>query len=158
MRIVNFIQRYPPAVGGAETWCQEVCRFLAHEGHDVRVLTMNVNEEEEYWREATDGRSTLALGPYAFDDGVVVRRYRRSLPIHLIHHVVYRILDKLFRVYFYGPHSAEMYGRAWREIRKADLVILHAQPHPHNYIAFVLAKLLRKQVVIVPHFHPGHPR
>jgi len=158
MKVVNIVQRYAPAVGGSETWCQEVCRYLARTGHDVEVITYNVNKEEEFWREPLDKERTVAFGERYLDQGVLVRRYIRSLPIHTIHHLIYgRLLDQLFKIYFFGPHSAEMYGKMWRSIRKADVVFLHTAPYPHNYFAFLYAKLFRKKTVFVPHFHPKHP-
>jgi len=158
MKIANIIQRYPPAIGGSETWCQGVCRYLADQGHQVRVLTLNVNEEEQFYRPPLDNERTIALGRLAFDQGVFVRRYARSLPIHTFHHLICGlILDRLFKVFFYGPHSSEMYGRMWREIRGADIVFLHTVPYPHNFIAFCLAKCFNKKIVIAPHFHPTHP-
>ena len=158
MKIVNIIQRYPPAVGGSETWCQEVCRYLVRGGHDVKVLTLDINKEEEFWRDPLDNERTLAMGRLAIDAGVIVRRYKRSLPVHSLYHGIYKtILDDQLKLYFYGPHSIEMYGRMWREIQWADVVFLHTIPYPHNYIAFLLAKIFRKKTVIVPHFHPTHP-
>ena len=158
MKIVNIIQRYSPAVGGSETWCQEVCRHLSKKGHNVKVLTLNINKEEEYWREPLDDDRTIAFGPLAFDKGVLVRRYHRSIPAHYIYHLIYKIfLDWLLKIYFYGPHSTEMYGRMWREIKEADIVFLHTLPYPHNYVAYALAKIFGKKTVIVPHFHPNHP-
>ena len=157
MRILSVITRYPPAVGGSETWCQEVCRSLARRGHTIKVLTLDVNHEEEYWREPLDEERTVAFGRFAFDEGVSVRRYRRSLPIYSVYHLLCRLLDRLFGILFYGPHSAEMYGRMWREIKKADVVILFTMPFPHNLVAFAVAKLLRKRIAAVPHFHPTHP-
>jgi glycosyltransferase involved in cell wall biosynthesis len=158
MKIVNIIQRYPPAIGGSETWCKEVCRYLAEKGHQVRVLTLDVNTEEQFWKLPLDSERAIAFGRLALDRGVLVRRYRRSLPIHTFHHLFYGlILDRIMRIYFYGPHSGEMYGRIWREIKRADLVFLHTAPYPHNFIAFFLAKIFRKKVVFVPHFHPTHP-
>ena len=158
MRIVNIIQRYPPAIGGAETWCQEVCRYLARRGHEVRVLTLNVYHEEEYWRDPLDDEWTTAFGRMAFDQGVMVRRYQRSLPIpHLSRWVYKHLLDRIFQFPVYGPHSGELYGKMWREMRWADVVFLHTLPHSHSLIAFFVAKLLRKKIVIVPHFHPTHP-
>ena len=158
MKIVNIIQGYPPAIGGSETWCQEICRYLADKGHQVRVLTIDVNTEEQFYRPPLDSERTMAFGGLAFDRDVFVRRYRRSLPIHTFHHIVYgALLDRCMRIYFYGPHSGEMYGRMWREIKRADLVFLHTVPYPHNFIAFFLAKFFRKKIVITPHFHPTHP-
>ncbi|GKT10727.1 glycosyltransferase [Desulforhabdus sp. TSK] len=158
MKIVNIIQRYPPAVGGSETWCQEVCRYLAQKGHNVKVLTLDINKEQEFWRDPLDPERNVAFGKMMLDQGVLVRRYRRSIPIHTVFHVIYkRILDRMLKVYFYGPHSAEMYGRMWREIKAADLVFLHTVPYPHNFIAYALARLFGKKTIFAPHFHPTHP-
>jgi glycosyltransferase involved in cell wall biosynthesis len=157
MRIVNVIQRYPPAIGGAETWCQEVCRRLVQCGHEVEVLTLDVIEEAEFFREpAGDARST-ALGPWDDDEGVRIRRFRRSIPFKTVWIGLFRlILDRLLGIYFYGPHSLEMYRRMGRHFRAADAIFLHTLPHPHNIVAYAWARILRKPVCIVPHFHPGH--
>ncbi len=158
MKIVNIIQRYPPALGGSETWCREACRFLAKRGHLVKVLTMDTNKEEEFWREPLDEDRTLVMGKLMYDNGVFVRRYQRSIPFHIIYHIIYkRLLDWGLNIYFYGPHSAEMYGKIGREIKSADVVFLHTIPYPHNFIAYAWARLFRKKIVIVPHFHPDHP-
>jgi glycosyltransferase involved in cell wall biosynthesis len=127
-------------------------------GDDVRVLTLDILEEEEYWKNPPDDRWRVQLGRIDWDDGVLVRRYRRSLPIHLLHHLVFRlILDKVLRIYFYGPHSIEMYGRLFAEAKAADVVHLHTIPYPHNFIGYLAARLRKKRVVITPHFHPDHP-
>ena len=158
MKIVHIIQRYPPAVGGSETWCREVSRYLRAVGDDVKVLTLDVLEEEDYWREPSPQQSTMRVGRLDWDDGIVVRRYRRSLPIHSVHHLVFKaLLDWTLRIYFYGPHSIEMYGRLSGEVAEADVVHLHTIPYPHNLVGYMAARLCRKQVVITPHFHPEHP-
>jgi hypothetical protein len=141
MRIVNVIQRYPPAIGGSETWCQEVSRQLAGHGHQVEVLTMNINQEEEYWREPRPEDSTIRMGRLMVDEGVVVRRYERSLPVYSLYHVVLtRVLDRMLGLYAVGPHSIELYAKMTERIRNADLVLLHTLPFPHNYLAFVVAR------------------
>jgi glycosyltransferase involved in cell wall biosynthesis len=158
VRVLHLIQRYSPAVGGSETWCREVSRYLSATGDDVKVLTLDILEEEEFWRDPDPDHWRLRLGPVDWDDGVLVRRYKRSLPIHLLYHLVFRlILDKLLRIYFYGPHSIEMYGRLFAEAAAADVVHLHTIPYPHNFIGYLAARLRQKRVVITPHFHPDHP-
>ena len=93
--IRSYYERYPPAIGGSETWCQEVCRYLADKGHQVRVLTIDVNTEEQFYRPPLDSERTMAFGGLVFDRDVFVRRYRRSLPIHTFHHIVYgALLDR----------------------------------------------------------------
>jgi glycosyltransferase involved in cell wall biosynthesis len=158
VRVLHLIQRYPPAVGGSETWCREVSQYLSALGDDVKVLTLDILEEEEYWQHPAYDRWRVQLGRVDWDGGVLVRRYKRSLPIHLLHHLAFRfMLDKLLRIYFYGPHSVEMYGRLFAEAKAADVVHLHTIPYPHNFIGYLAARLCQKRVVITPHFHPDHP-
>jgi glycosyltransferase involved in cell wall biosynthesis len=158
VRVLHLIQRYPPAVGGSETWCREVSQYLSALGDDVKVLTLDILEEEEYWQNPAYDRWHVQLGRLDWDDGVLVRRYKRSLPIHLLHQLVFRfMLDKLLRIYFYGPHSVEMYGRLFAEAKAADVVHLHTMPYPHNFFGYLAARLRRKRVVMTPHFHPDHP-
>jgi glycosyltransferase involved in cell wall biosynthesis len=158
MKILNIIQRYPPAMGGSETWCQEVCRWLAQKGHQVTVLTLDVNKEEEFWRDPRDQDRTLVMGKLTMDRGVRVRRYQRSLPIPTVHHGIFgRLLDNFFNIHFYGPHSWEMYAKMWREVKQTDVVFLHTLPYPHNYVGYFFARMFGKKVALVPHFHPDHP-
>jgi glycosyltransferase involved in cell wall biosynthesis len=78
--------------------------------------------------------------------------------VHLLYHLLFKlVLDKTLRIYFYGPHSVEMYGRLFAEAAAADVVHLHTIPYPHNFFGYLAARLRKKRVVITPHFHPDHP-
>ena len=158
MRVLHLIQRYPPAVGGSETWCREVSRYLSSVGDTVKVLTLDILDEEEYWRDPPWHQWTTRLGRLDWDGEVLIRRYRRSLPIHLVHHLLFKtVFDRGLGLYFYGPHSAEMYGQLYHETNAADVIHLHTMPYPHNFFGYMAARVRRKRVVITPHFHPGHP-
>jgi glycosyltransferase involved in cell wall biosynthesis len=158
VKVLHLIQRYAPAVGGAETWCREVCQQLAAAGDEMKILTLDVIEEEEFWRDPPVERCIMRVGRLDWDNRVLVRRYRRSLPIHFLYHVLLKvILDRWLRIYFYGPHSVEMYGHLFSEVRDADVLHLHTVPYPHNLFGYLAARLRGKRVVITPHFHPGHP-
>ena len=125
MKVLHLIQRYPPAVGGSETWCREVCQCLATAGDEMKVLTLDVVEEEEYWSDPPVDRCAIRLGRLAWDHRVLVRRYKRSLPVHTLYHSLLKVvLDGWLRIYSYGPHSVEMYGRLLSEARTADVVAL----------------------------------
>ena len=39
MRILVLIYEYPPVGGGGGKAAEEICRYLASQGHEVRVLT-----------------------------------------------------------------------------------------------------------------------
>jgi hypothetical protein len=66
------------------------------------------------------------------------------------------VLDRWLRIYFYGPHSIEMYGHLLREVRNADLVYLHTVPYPHNLLRYLAARMYGKHIVITTHLHSGH--
>jgi glycosyltransferase involved in cell wall biosynthesis len=145
-------------VGGSETWCREVCQQLAAAGDEIKVLTLDVMEEEEFWREPPIDRCTIQLGRLTWDNTVRVRRYKRSLPVPSLYRSLLKVvLDRWLRIYFYGPHSVEMYGHLLSEVRAADVVYLHTMPNPYNFFGYLAARLCGKPVVITPHFHPGHP-
>jgi glycosyltransferase involved in cell wall biosynthesis len=126
-------------------------------GHEVTVLTLDVNEEDEFWADPLPSNCIMRFGPCSYDGRIKVRRYRRSLPIDWVHRSLYVFLDKVLGIYFYGPHSWKMYKKMFNEIKKCDIVHTHTVPYPHNYISFMEAKLARKKIVITPHFHTGHP-
>ncbi len=152
------IQRYFPAVGGSEVWCREVSRYLAEAGDEISVLTLNVIEEEEYWREPPVDACTTRLGRLEWDGPILVRRYPRTLPVHSLYHGVFdRLLYRRLGIHFYGPHSAEWYAQLRRAVKASDVVHLHTVPYPHNFMAYLAARLAGKRVVITPHFHPDHP-
>lgn len=156
MRICNLIQRYPPAIGGSELWCQEVCKYNSKKGHEVVVLTMDVYNEEEFWSDPPPDNCIVRFGPCNYDGRIKVRRYKRSLPIHWVYHTVYKFLDKVLGIYFYGPHSLEMYYKMYKEIKDSNIIHTHTLPYPHNFFSVIEGKIAGKKIVITPHFHPGH--
>jgi hypothetical protein len=62
VKVLHVIQRYPPAVGGSETWCRELCQYLAATGDEMKVLTFDVVEEEEFWRDPPIDQCIIRLG------------------------------------------------------------------------------------------------
>ena len=49
MRILHVIQRYWPAVGGAETYFGEISARLAAEGHQVTVAATDALDLDYFW-------------------------------------------------------------------------------------------------------------
>src|SRR5690349_9121920 len=50
MHVAQFVHRYPPALGGAETYTSRLCEYLAGCGDTVRVWTTTAVELSEFWR------------------------------------------------------------------------------------------------------------
>ncbi|MFQ5768222.1 MAG: hypothetical protein ACE5ID_09605 [Acidobacteriota bacterium] len=131
MKIIHLIHRYAPAIGGSETWCREVARQQVRQGHHVRVLTLDVVGEEEFWSEPGGADGFHRLGRLDLDQGVEVRRFQRSLPGRVLKTLVLRLLlDRLLGVFLMGPHSLEMAACLPSEMAWADVVHLHALPYP----------------------------
>ncbi len=155
MKILHIIQRYPPAIGGSEAWCRGICGYLADKGHCITVLTLDAYNEEEYWRAPSADACRLKIRGTDYDGKVRVIRCKitRMHPLVL---KFFKILERLFKVYLYGPHSVEMYFRMMKEIKENDVVHLHTVPYTYNFIGLCIARLFKKRVVITPHFHIGH--
>lgn len=83
MKVVHVIQRYHPAVGGAETHVREVVRELARRGHDVTVATSaHPDAPREEWM---DGARVVRFparhwrGDYLFPPWLPMRGLREFL-------------------------------------------------------------------------------
>ena len=50
MHVAQFVQRYPPALGGAEAYTARLCEYLAPRGDRVTVWTTTAVELAEFWR------------------------------------------------------------------------------------------------------------
>ena len=164
MRVLHIIQRYPPAIGGSEKWCGDLCRYLAKKGIITEVATINLDNMEAFFKWLPDERYSL-FGHHDYDQGVFIKRYKlwsfayRTLGVKVACFLLYVIgleHTQIGDVFQHSPHSFEMYFKLASEIKKADIVHLHTLPFFHNLVGFKLAKIFKKKVVITPHFHPGH--
>ncbi|MGE5137948.1 MAG: glycosyltransferase family 4 protein [Rudaea sp.] len=71
MRLLHVMQRYWPAVGGAERYWQEISERAAHDGDSVQVYTTNAQDIELFWE---PGRAAIGE-PAAVYNGVQIRRF-----------------------------------------------------------------------------------
>jgi glycosyltransferase involved in cell wall biosynthesis len=154
MKVVHLIQRFPPAIGGCETWCEGVTHQLVSRGHSVEVLTLRVLDERELW--AWNGSPQLpqevALGRADLLPSIRIRRCAPSpSPYGLMR------LAERFGVRIVGRYSAELFGRALALARETDVLHVHQCNVPLSFWGFLAARLGRCPVVITPHFHPGSP-
>jgi glycosyltransferase involved in cell wall biosynthesis len=152
MRVLHVIMRYAPAIGGAEVWCAEVAGWLHARGHAVDVLTLGVVEEADLWGGARAPERASAVGRLDVDGGVRVRRCALSTPAGGLLRLGQQLgLDLL------GPCSAELFARLLPAVRRADVVHVHHCTGPISVAGVLAARLVRRPVVITPHYHPGDP-
>src|SRR3984957_11757610 len=158
MRVAHFVHRYPPALGGAESYFARLSRWLAANGDQVTVFTTNAIDLESLW--SPSGRRLPAGTTY--EDGVEVRRYdlwrmhgRRWLlkPLSLLPHRTWQALTLPC-----NPISGRMWADAGQTSERFDVV--HATAFPYAFpiaSARRLARRLRAPFLLTPFLHLGDP-
>jgi glycosyltransferase involved in cell wall biosynthesis len=152
VRVLHVVQRYPPAIGGAETWCAGLARWQAAQGYAVEVLTLRAIHDDELWGDRDPRPLPTAVGRTDHEDGVHVSR---CVPARPVGPAFQRVLDLVGLPTFTRTNSPELYGRLLRRIPRVDIVHAHAIPGPHAFAAWLGSRLARRPFVLVPHFHAG---
>lgn len=158
MRLAHFIQRYPPALGGSESYFHRLGQSLAGRGDAVTVWTTNALDLESFW--SPRGR-TLPAGE-STSGPVTVRRFplwrvrgRRWLlkPLSLIPQRTWQALTLPC-----NPVSFAM--RRAVEVNSEPFDAVHATAFPYAWpivCARRLARRLQIPFLLTPFLHLGDP-
>jgi glycosyltransferase involved in cell wall biosynthesis len=158
MQVAHFIQRYPPALGGSETYFARLSRFLAAHGNQVTVFTSNAIDLEAFWSR----RGCRAAAGRSREDGVDVRRYPlwrwpgRRYMLKLLSLFPQRLWQCLTLPC--NPVSPAMWRAAGRADRSFDIV--HAAAFPYAWPIVCARRLARRAgvpLVLTPFLHLGDP-
>jgi glycosyltransferase involved in cell wall biosynthesis len=159
MHVAQFVHRYPPALGGAESWTERLSRHLANSGYKVTVWTTTALELSSFskrgWPELPAGTSN--------EDGVEVRRFTPSLRFP-----GRRYLLKAASLFpnrswqslalHWAPIPLGMWRNAGTDTSRPDVV--HALAFPYGPIircALRLARRSKARFVLTPFLHLGDP-
>lgn len=158
MHVAHFIQRYPPALGGSETYFARLSRWLHDCGDGVTVWTSTALDLSAFW--SADGKRTRpGIGD---ENGISVRRYSPSTWFARWH-----TLKALSLLPFPGwqcltqAHSPIMPRMAYDVLRfdgPCDLV--HASAFPYGWplrCALALARSCKVPFLLTPFLHHGDP-
>lgn len=156
MKILHVIQRYAPAIGGAETWCREAARYARCRDCQVRLFTIEIFSEREFTAALPPEERIVHLGPFSLLDGVEIYRFPQTLPGPRGVRVT-RWLERSLGILCWPPYSLPMYAALGSAVRWADVVHVHALPFMQTVVGYAWARLLGKPVVITPHFHIHNP-
>jgi glycosyltransferase involved in cell wall biosynthesis len=158
MRLAHFIQRYPPALGGAEAYFARLSRYCVEQGDDVTVFTSQAIALEAFW--SPTGKCAPA-GTEA-DAGLTIHRYplwrmrgRRWLlkPLSLVPLRQWQCLTLPC-----NPIAPRMWHDAGHAPFRFDAV--HASAFPYTFpmaCARRLARRLRVPLYLTPFLHLGDP-
>jgi glycosyltransferase involved in cell wall biosynthesis len=153
MHIAQFVQRYPPALGGSEAYTARLCRYLATRGDHVRVWTSTAIALSAMW--SSDGRETeteagiTRYPPIRFPG----RRYILK-SLSLFPHRLWQCLTAPC-----NPVCPAMWRAANRYRGPLDAV--HAAAFPYSFPIACGLRLARSRGVpflLTPFFHFGDPK
>jgi glycosyltransferase involved in cell wall biosynthesis len=152
MNVLHVIQRYPPALGGAEAWCRGLARWQVARGDAVTVLTCRATTDDQLWSDPPHHAGACAVGSSDVDGGVQVVRCAVAAPFGPAGQ---RLCERLHVPMLARAHSPELYGHLLRRARAVDVVHAHAVPGPHVFAAWIAARVARRPFVLTPLFHAG---
>ncbi|MFO0807037.1 MAG: glycosyltransferase family 4 protein [Gemmataceae bacterium] len=159
MRIAHFVQRYPPALGGAESYFRRLSQYHATAGDTVDVWTTTALDLTAFW---TPRARSLPIGT-EYEADVQVRRFglwrmrgRRWLlkPLSLVPHRTWQCLTLPC-----NPIAPAM----WREAgqRETHYDAVHATAFPYAFpiaCGLRLARRLGIPFFLTPFLHLGDAR
>jgi glycosyltransferase involved in cell wall biosynthesis len=152
LNVLHLIHRYPPARGGAESYCQRLTEFLKADGHCVEVWTSSANELPAMWN--------AGYTPLPSTDSV-----KRFAPVHFLGR---RYICKALSLIPYAPWQAywlpcnPICPEMWRaaNTHSAPLDAVHAFAFPYSFLSLCAWKLARRRKVpffLTPFLHLGDP-
>ena len=131
MRVAHFVQRYPPALGGAEAYFARLSHYLAAAGDAVTVFTTTAIDLENFF--TNRGRRTRSGRRY--DNRVEVRRYAlRRLPFQpYVMKALSFIPHRGWQAFAmpWNPLAWDMWADAGRAADPFDVV--HATAFPYGW-------------------------
>lgn len=156
--IVHVIQRYPPALGGAESYFARLTRYVARQGDKVQVHTSNALALEAFWR--SDARKHPA-GIHQ-EDGIALHRHAvRFFPGRKF---LLKALSMLPHPWIQGmtlpasPLLPSLWSMAHNSAEKIKLI--HASAFPYTfplYCSLHWARRLNIPFLLTPFLHLGDP-
>jgi len=157
-RYVHLIQRYPPALGGAESYFARLSRYLAEQGSQVDVHTSNALALEAFWR------SDASRLPAGVTQEGQVRIHRHAIRHFPGRKVVLKVLSLLPHPWVQGltlPASPQL-PSLWSLARrcKEPINLIHGSAFPYTfplYCGLAWARRLKIPFFLTPFLHLGDP-
>ena len=155
--IAQFAHRYPPALGGAESYCRRLCDYHASQGDRVTVFTTTAVELNEFWK--LTPRPPLNGEP---GGNPAIRRFRpvtfplRRYVLKALSLVPVRPWQAALQAS--NPLCPDMAVAATRFDGPLDAV--HAMAFPYSFPILCALRLARRRRVpffLTPFLHLGDP-
>jgi glycosyltransferase involved in cell wall biosynthesis len=146
MKILCVIQRFYPAIGGAENVMKQYLDYLST-NHEIIVYTSDALDLSSFWSKKNS---------YDIDtkeQNYLVKRFKILTPTE-IHH------DELlfpYSISSLGPFCPEMWNSLLNLDDDFDLIVASSFPYDHMIPVFLAAKKKNIPIIIIPHIHLEFP-
>jgi len=133
MKIAYAIHRFYPAVGGAENVCLKLAKYMAHEGWDVRVFTLNLDQSWEPSLKNTEQLNSILIRRYRWD----FKMYSYYISTSMLIDMIKENFD-LVHAHIYGFYTSDAAFISSKLKKKAYIIT----PHGFHYLVSGSRKFL----------------
>jgi len=130
MRVAQIVSKYYPFIGGVEKFVQNISEMMVAKGHTVEVLTSDLQRNLERSSEL---------------NGVIIKRFRKSLPFHYSTELSNYLLNNIHRYDIIHAHNFHSLIPAlssivqWKSRSKSSLILMG---HYHGKGKLFLSNIL----------------
>jgi len=142
MKILCVIQRFYPAIGGAEILMKQYLDYLSL-NHDVTVYTSNANHLSDFWNTTKKNTSIDENKNYK------IHRFEILTPSNISPNE----FTFPFAISSFGPFCPKMWESLLNMDEKFDLIIASSFPYDHIIPAFLASQKFNIPFMILPHIH-----
>ena len=142
MKILCVIQRFYPAIGGAENLMKQYLDYLSL-NHDVTVYTSNADHLSDFWNATTKNTIIEKNNNYK------IHRFEILTPSDISPNE----FTFPFAISSFGPFCPKMWESLLNMNEKFDLIIASSFPYDHIIPAFLASQKFNIPFMILPHIH-----
>ncbi len=146
MKILVVIQRFYPAIGGAENLLKSYLDYLSS-NHEIIVFTSNAVELPSFWN-----KNDVQLN-FPDNSNYKIKRFDIQIPSE----ASFDIDFFPYSISSLGPFCPEMWNSLLNLKENFDLIIVSSFPYDHIVPAFIAAKKNNIPLMILPHIHSEFP-
>tara|TARA_B110000438_G_scaffold36324_1_gene36080 strand:- start:4487 stop:5668 length:1182 start_codon:yes stop_codon:yes gene_type:complete len=146
MKILCVIQRFYPAIGGAENLMKQYLDYLSL-NHDVTVYTSNAEYLSDFWNATTKNNIIDTNKNYK------IHRFKILIPSDISPNE----FTFPFAISSFGPFCPKMWESLLNMDEKFDLIIASSFPYDHIIPAFLASQKFNIPFIILPHIHLQFP-
>ena len=145
MKILAVVQRFYPAIGGAEKVMEQYLDYLST-NHEITVYTSDALDLASFWNKKNDEIRNK-------EKNYTIKRFEVSTP----NEIDSDMFSFPYSISSLGPFCPKMWNSLLKLDDNFDLIIASSFPYDHMIPAFLAAKKKNIPIIVIPHIHLEFP-